>query len=372
MTAGLVWFRNDLRIKDNVVLKTAMDKLDNVYPVYVFNPNDYKKNELNFSKIGSYRAKFIIEAVEELRQSLRSIGSDLIVRIGDPKEEIAGLAQEVGAKYVFAGKEATTYELMEEERIENNLWTKGVSLELIWHSTLYHVDDIPWPIKHLPETFTDFRKELEAEACVKALVNDPKNLNSTIEFEVGDIPELSDLGLEEKVVDRRAAMKFKGGEKEAFKRLKSYLWTKDLLKEYKKTRNGLLGADYSSKLSPWLALGCISPRSIYYEVKKYEEERVKNDSTYWLIFELLWRDYFRFIAKKHKNNLFKITGIRNRRKEFQNDHDVFMKWVNGETGEPFANANMIELKRTGYMSNRGRQNVASYLVNDLNINWTWG
>lgn len=372
MKAGVVWFRNDLRIKDNMVIDKAIKMVEKVYPVYVFNPENYQDNKLGFPNIGSFRARFILEAVTDLRDTLRELGSDLIVRVGNPEEEIFKLTREVGAKYVFAGKEATSNEIEEEEKVEQNLWKRGVLLELSWHSTLYHVDDIPWPIKHLPETFTDFRKELEMEASVRELAPEPKSLNQITNVEAGEIPSLTDLGLEETSADRRAVMNFKGGEKEAWKRMKTYLWTKDLLRNYKETRNGLLGADYSSKLSPWLSLGCISPKSVYYEVKKYEEERVKNDSTYWLVFELLWRDYFRFIAKKHKSSLFKVTGIRNREKEYSEDEELFTRWVNGQTGEPFADANMIELKRTGYMSNRGRQNVASYLINDLKINWTWG
>ena len=372
MSASLVWFRNDLRIKDNIVLNKAISKGEKVYPVYIFNPEQYQNNVLGFPRTGPFRAKFIIESVNDLRNSLKSLGSDLIVRVGDPADIIPKLAVELNVKYVFAGKEAAIDEVLEEEEIEKRLWKKGVLLELFWDSTLYHVDDIPWPIKHLPETFTDFRKELEMEAQVRELSNDPKKLNVIGSFEAGDIPSLADLGVENASRDQRASMKFKGGEKEAWKRVKSYLWVKDHLRNYKETRNGMLGADYSSKLSPWLALGCISPKSIYYEVKRYERERVKNDSTYWLVFELLWRDYFRFIAKKHKSSLFKVTGIRNREKPFLDDRDVFMQWVKGETGEAFVDANMIELKRTGYMSNRGRQNVASYLINDLKINWTWG
>ncbi|HRG06928.1 MAG TPA: cryptochrome DASH, partial [Cyclobacteriaceae bacterium] len=94
----------------------------------------------------------------------------------------------------------------------------------------------------------------------------------------------------------------------------------DLLKVYKETRNGLIGADYSSKLSPALSAGCISARTIYHEVKKYEHARVANDSTYWLIFELLWRDYFRFVAAKYENKIFYGQGIR--KKETRWQHDV--------------------------------------------------
>jgi len=107
-------------------------------------------------------------------------------------------------------------------------------------------------------------------------------------------------------------------------------------------------------------------------VKQYEKERKKNQSTYSLIFELIWRDYFRFITKKHGNKVFKIEGIKNTRDSWRRDSADFKRWCEGQTGVPFVDANMRELKFSGFMSNRGRQNVASFLVNDLGIDWTWG
>ena len=88
----------------------------------------------------------------------------------------------------------------------------------------------------------------------------------------------------------------------------------------------MLGADYSSKISPWLALGCISPRKIYEEVQRYELERVKNDSTYWLLFELMWRDYFRFVVMKYGNKVFKPDGIQGIPVQWKMDVDLFEKW----------------------------------------------
>jgi deoxyribodipyrimidine photo-lyase len=166
---------------------------------------------------------------------------------------------------------------------------------------------------------------------------------------------------------------FAGGETAGLARLQQYFWQQDLLRSYKETRNGLLGADYSSKFSAWLAHGCLSPRLIYDEVKKYEAKRAKNESTYWLVFELLWRDYFRFVAKKFGNRLFSPAGIKGGTDlGLRQDARLFDKWAQGLTGIPFIDANMVELAQTGFMSNRGRQNVASFLVKDLHIDWRWG
>ena len=174
------------------------------------------------------------------------------------------------------------------------------------------------------------------------------------------------------LIEKRGVLEFRGGETEALKRLDDYFWQQDCLKEYKETRNGMLGANYSSKFSPWLANGCISPRYIYQQVQEYERQRVKNNSTYWLIFELLWRDFFRFTAIKYGNRLFFKSGLQNLNIPWQENLSLFEAWSEGKTGYPLVDANMRELKATGFMSNRGRQNVASFLTKNLGLNWQMG
>ena len=111
----------------------------------------------------------------------------------------------------------------------------------------------------------------------------------------------------------RSAFPFSGGETSALERLNYYLWASDCVAKYKETRNGLIGQDYSTKFSSWLAAGCISPRKIFWEIKKYEDNRVANNSTYWVIFELLWRDYFRFVCQKYGDRVFYQSGILNKK-----------------------------------------------------------
>jgi deoxyribodipyrimidine photo-lyase len=154
--------------------------------------------------------------------------------------------------------------------------------------------------------------------------------------------------------------------------LNQYFWKQDQLRVYKETRNGLLGADYSSKFSAWLAAGCLSPRYIYEQVQQYEQERVRNDSTYWLVFELLWRDYFRFICAKHGNKIFYRSGLQGLEIAWKQDWQRFDQWRYGQTGYPLVDANMRELSASGFMSNRGRQNVASFLTKNLGIDWQMG
>jgi deoxyribodipyrimidine photo-lyase len=182
---------------------------------------------------------------------------------------------------------------------------------------------------------------------------------------------MTSLGFQE--VDNLSLTGFVGGETAALNRLNEYLWQNEGILKYKETRNELLGKNFSSRFSPWLALGCISPKRIYQEIRKFERERKANESTYWLIFELLWRDFFRLMGKKYKNQIFKPQGPRNiKNTRLNSDMHCFQKWADGETGVPFIDANMRELNQTGFMSNRGRQVVASFLSKDLKLNWLLG
>jgi len=376
MKAGkiLIWFRNDLRLQDHEALCRAIKKNALVIPFYCFDERQYENTPLGFPKTDAFRAKFITEAVEDLRQNLQNLGSDLIIRMGKPEEEIIKIVQEQGIKAVYTHQEVTYEELQLEEKLQEQLFTQKVVFETFWGSTLFHLEDLPYPIQSLPDIFTQFRKSIERRIKVRDSFPRPNALSALPEdLERGHIPCLKQLGLEDKKIDARSVLDFKGGESAACQRLRTYLWDQDLLKVYKETRNGLLGADYSSKFSAWLALGCISPRVIYEEIKRYEKERISNESTYWLVFELIWRDYFRFVAKKFGTALFFKKGIKGELAfKLYDNHKLFEKWKNGETGIPFIDANMIELNETGFMSNRGRQNVASFLVKDLQINWTWG
>jgi deoxyribodipyrimidine photo-lyase len=134
-----------------------------------------------------------------------------------------------------------------------------------------------------------------------------------------------------------------------------------------------MNLDDSTKFSPWFSLGCLSPRRVYAELKRYEQERGANESTYWVFFELLWRDYFKFLSRRYKEKIFLQTGVasENTQTPIKNDHR-FKLWCDARTQDPFVNAHMTELNQTGWMSNRGRQNVASYLIHNLKLPWTWG
>ncbi|MEM6877454.1 MAG: DASH family cryptochrome [Bacteroidota bacterium] len=375
--AAILWFRQDLRLHDNEALADALSHGDEVLPVFIFDPRKFtgKTRKYGFPKIGSHRAKFIIESVADLRRNLRKRGSNLVIRIGKPEEVLPAITLELKASWVYCNRERTEEELAVQDAVEQELWTIGREIRYSRGKMLYYTSDLPFPVTQTPDTFTQFRKEVERMVSVREPFPTPTRIQ-TMQldgFDLGEIPALSDFGLEEPEYDDRAVTQFKGGETAALERLEHYLWDTEAIATYKETRNGLIGSDYSSKFSPWLAQGCLSPKRIYQEIKAFEEEKVANDSTYWLIFELLWRDFFRLMGKKHLNKIFLKGGPKEEiDPSWREDHRLLDRWIAGSTGSPFIDANMREMAATGFMSNRGRQNVASYLVKDLKVNWQMG
>jgi len=273
-------------------------------------------------------------------------------------------------------------------RLRNSVAHLGCSMRRIWGNTLYHIDDLPFDPRGegFPPTASAFRNAAEKKSTIRAPLPVPQKLKpqpSTLasQSESEDLPTLSDLVGEEVASkyteNTNGVLPFRGGETAGLARLKNYFFDKDCLKDYFHTRNGMVGADYSSKFSPWLACGSLSPRLICDQVRRYEAQRVKNKDTYWMIFELTFRDYFRYYALNWGSAIFHLHGPkaivrRGEKKSWSADMQLFEKWRLGKTGNPMIDANMRELLQTGFMSNRGRQIVASYLTRDMGLDWRLG
>ncbi|KAG8075026.1 hypothetical protein GUJ93_ZPchr0006g45556 [Zizania palustris] len=391
---AIVWFRNDLRVLDNEALLRAWAASEAVLPVYCVDPRIFggSTHYFGFPKTGASRAQFLIECLGDLKHNLMKQGLDLLVRHGKPEDTLPSIAKAVNAHTVYAHKETCSEEVLVErlvrKRLEqvviphpqggasNQKKPRNPKLQLIWGATLYHIDDLPFSVDNLPDVYTQFRKAVESKSAVRncnklpLVLGPPPNSGLDEIGGWGTVPTLESLGLS--VTKSEKGMHFVGGESAALGRVHEYFWKKDQLKVYKETRNGMMGPDYSTKFSPWLASGSLSPRYICEEVKRYEKQRVANDSTYWVLFELIWRDYFRFISSKYGNSIFHLGGPRNVVSQWSQDQALFESWRDGRTGYPLIDANMKELLATGFMSNRGRQIVCSFLVRDMGIDWRMG
>eukprot|EP00435_Cladocopium_sp_Y103_P038993 s1906_g10.t1 len=365
-TAAL-WLRCDLRLDDNLALKAAAEGAQTLLPVYVFDREKFNTPTLaGARKSSARRARFLLESVQCLRRRLEKAGSGLAVALGPPQEVIPKLCN--GSAKVTVTKGYCSEEQREEHLVAKRLKSAGADLQNKAEGRGQIRAPLPAP-KQLPP------------------VPDLGDLKEALSF----LPTLKELGYDDDEAeeamrdDPRGVLPFQGGEDAALARLNKWMFDDDHLKEYFDIRNGMLGEGYSSKLSPWLALGCISPRRIWSEAKRYEtERRIQNKSTYWLVFELTWRDFFiymawsqgQIIADRIRSVSFdtawqaKLTT--HSRTPWKGSMDKLERWKEGQTGDQLVDANMRELKATGFMSNRGRQNVASFLIFDLGVDWRYG
>jgi deoxyribodipyrimidine photo-lyase len=378
ITPGLsvVWFRQDLRVHDHAAL-TAAAKHGPVVCIYVLDPELWEPNssqcrQLAGPRIGRHRTRFLLESLSDLRSQLRELGADLIVRRGAAATCIGQLLREVKAAELLFHSCVGTEEAAEELAVRQVAANAGVTVQSFWGDTLVPPEELPFAVEETPDTFTSFRKKIERACSYSKPLAAPHQLATLDDIEIGDIPDLEELAGKHADADPRPHMQMLGGESAGLSRLDQWCWQQDRLRRYKKTRNGMLGTNYSSRLSPWLAHGCLSPRLVQSEVARYESERVQNDSTYWLTFELLWRDYFQWIAKKAGAKIFRSSGLQGIPVPWRRDKDAFERWKHGTTGFPIVDASMRELLITGFISNRGRQIVASFLTKNLGIDWRWG
>ncbi|KAL2652078.1 hypothetical protein R1flu_020206 [Riccia fluitans] len=320
--ATIVWFRNDLRVHDNEALTQASDDSMSIVPVYCFDPRDYGKSSSGFDKTGPYRAKFLLECVANLRDNLRERGSELIVRIGKPEEVLVSVAKSVGADALYAHMEVAHEEMNSEEKVSAALKDVGVESKYFWGSTLFHVDDLPFRLEDMPSNYGGFRDKVQGVE-VRATIAAPKHLKGLPArggVKAGEIPSLQDLGLNPNALNRPekhtayGGALLIGGENEALQRLRSFVVDASSLSDSKnckadKAGDSLYGANFSCKISPWLAMGCLSPRLMFEDLNRSNRRvatasppksgvNAKDGGLDWLVFELVWRDFFRFITKK--------------------------------------------------------------------------
>ena len=366
---GLYWFRHDCRLTDMPALSKLAEQTETLLCIYVIDPEWFSETQWGTKRMGSSRWRFISEGLDNLNKQLQALGNRLVVLEGKPVDVISSIIQQSGITHLGVSSHSGPYEQNQLVSIKQN----HTDLEVIInHSNyLYEEVDLPFSLENMPDTFSPFRRKVEKYATP----NQPKQRIATIPH----TPEISNdlygrYGVTHNLTSNthENETRFRGGESEAQSQTQHYFFHTDNISRYKETRNGMLGWDYSSKLSAWLAMGHISPRTVLTELKRYESERVSNDSTYWLFFELLWREFFHWQLLKHGSAFFTYSGIQNKTPATVLDKTKLVDWQNGDTGYEIVDACMKELNQTGFMSNRGRQLVASCFVHELNLDWRYG
>ena len=335
-------------------------RADRLLPVYIHLPQARETHALGFPREDRHRRVFLRESLDDLKAQLRTLGSDLLEYEGEPAEVLLELAQCTHASAVYCERIEAPEEIHQNQAIQE----RGILLKEFWQSSMLSLECLPFPVQDMPDMFTQFRKKVESAGLrFSAPVVAPSTIPS--------LPELVETPLIRTAEQANTSPhQFAGGERSALDHLKQYL-ARRLPDTYKETRNQLIGKDYSSKFSPWLALGCLSARTVAAELTAYEQSHGANDGTYWLWFELLWRDYFRFLHFKYGKQLYQAQGLSDA-PVMRSNLQSFESWQAGATGEPLVDAGMRELLKTGYLSNRMRQVVASYWIYDLQGDWRLG
>ena len=378
----LFWFRNDLRLHDQPALSRAIALAHAqetwLLPVWVHDAHGQALTRWGFQRVGPLRDAWTRMAVQAVSAQLTALGSTLVEAQGDPVQILSDLAHSLGAAWVVCEDIAAP----EEQAQVDALRRSGVAVETVWQSTCMAPESLPFAPDALPDVFTAFRQSLlrhgvNATAPLPRITALPP-LPAAAQLHAAR----SRLALAAPAAqpttpapDARAAFPwdrgdFHGGEPAALAHLEQY-GRRGLPHTYKATRNGLIGTDYSSKWSPWLATGALSARTAWAAVAAFEATHGANEGTDWLRFELLWRDYFRWLHRKYGRRLYGATGLKSVAPPRHNPA-AFERWCQGQTGEAFMDAGMRELARTDYLSNRMRQNVASFLVHDLACDWRAG
>ena len=360
MTTAIYWFRNDLRLEDNPAMMLACKSADFLLPIYVHDERLESETQWGFPRVSTQREVFLQESLADLRVQLRQLGSDLIELSGNFNDIFSSLRIEFGISCIYCEQ----IEAPEELEQVTQLREIGFEVKSVWQSTMLDPHTLPFQLQQMPDIFTQFRQQVEKQrlkyahpvGAIKVMPPLPS---------CGDLHNLQVAG-NASVVDSV----FNGGQAYANAHIQQY-FERRLVDTYKQTRNQLIGIDYSSKFSPWLALGSCSARSIMKKLAEYEYEHGANDGTYWLWFELLWRDYFRFLHFKYGTKLYLSQGLGDKKSNVF-EESKFIQWAHGNTGNRFIDAGMRELKQTGFLSNRMRQIVASYWVYDMKGDWRAG
>ncbi|MCX7607631.1 MAG: DNA photolyase family protein [Anaerolineales bacterium] len=352
--SSLWWIRRDLRLADNPALHAAL-RAGAVVPVFVLDPK--------FDSSSPRRRDFLYAGLRALDESLRARGSYLVLRRGDPLEALRALLAEAGASAIYAEEDYPPYARLRDERIARDL-----PLTLVQGQTVHHPLAILKPDGSPYTVFTPFSKAWKAALPADltplpapARIPTPSGLRSEPLPEAQDDPN------------------FPAGESEALRRLDQFTRLPNPpIARYADLRNRL-DLDATSRLSPYLRFGMISLRQAVHAVRRSTFDVQHSTSTLqpaegaqtWLN-ELIWREFYISILYHFPHVLRTAFNPALANIPWRNDEAEFAAWKEGRTGYPVVDAAMRQLLATGWMHNRARMIVASFLVKDLLIDWRWG
>lgn len=365
MKLGVIWFGNDLRCADQEILWRAAQDVDHLVCLYCDEPHSQRPSRYATKGMSQHRRRFLQQGLDDLSAQLSHMGQTLYVSPLDAVTTLTLLFNEVPISHLYRNHHGGWDEQQALQRITQSF--PDVHLSVGHGLSLFSPHQLPFDVAELPVSFSKFRRSVES-IDTATLLPAPPILPSTPHFDLHQIQPWQPTSLS-RTLDENSP--FTGGEQAATDQLSDYFST-DLPQNYKATRNELDGWENSTKFSPWLAQGSLSPRQIKASLEVYERDHGANESTYWIYFELLWREYFHWYATRYGKQLFLPGGLSNRPAQGSYYAERFRKWSQGNTPYPIVNACMKQLNATGFMSNRGRQIVASCLIYEFGIDWRYG
>jgi len=350
---SIYWFRNDLRVLDNPALNDAIKNSDNVIPLFILDSKILKAKNAS-----SNRNRFLLESLEDLDDSLIKIGGKLILRNGNPSEILEKIANEFNVHDIYYSYDYTPFSIKRDNRLDEYLKNKNIETHrLPGRLAVDDLSNIKTQTGNTYKVFTPFCNNwttISRRDVLKA--PDSIKLPGSIESE--SLPNLENITNKDSLSPNTQ----KGGETSALSRLDEFL--ENDVKDYKEEHN-MMADDRTSRLSAYLHFGCISPRYI-------ESKLGKSEGEFEFRRQLCWRDFYNYILFNFPNNQKNEFQEKYKNLNWNKDKDSIEAWQIGKTGYPIVDAAMRQLNQEGWMHNRGRLIVGSFLTKDLFIDWREG
>jgi deoxyribodipyrimidine photo-lyase len=347
MRTAVVLFTRDLRVHDHRALSEAARRNEQLVPLFVVD------DHILGSGPPPNRTAFLLDALTDLRESLRERRADLVIRRGDPVEETIRLARTVGATAIFIGADSSGYAQAREKRLAEACERERVELRILNTNTVVPPGLLAPDGSDHYRVFTPYWRRWRTVALAP-VARAPVCLRLPSAIAPGELPTLREL------TKRPASPDLpRGGEREGRHRFSS--WLSDGIGRYRDERD-LLAKDTTSRLSPYLHFGCLSALEMVTRASKHEGAES-------FVRQLCWRDFFlQLLAANPQTTHEDFRG----RGDWRTDDEAFARWRDGLTGHPIVDAGMRQLAREGWLHNRSRLIVGSFLTRTLRLDWRLG
>ncbi|WP_348945814.1 deoxyribodipyrimidine photo-lyase [Chitinibacter sp. FCG-7] len=356
-TTAIVWLRRDLRISDNAALYTALKNADQVVLAFVFDTTI-----LAGLPKQDRRVEFIWEALKDIKTALRQYNTDIVIRHGDPLTEIPALAEQYAASAVYCNRDYEPAAIKRDGYVAAALKEQGRYFNTYKDQVIFEQDEVLTQSGTMYSVFSPYKRAWLTKLDGKAMKSWPVNkfIHKLMPMKAQYFPSLKELGFAK---TNLAELKIPLGMAGAEKLFEDF---KNRIDDYKEARDfpAVKGVSY---LSVHLRFGTVSIR----ELVNYAYHHGGAGAETWLS-ELIWREFYQQILWHRPDVVEHAFKPEYDALPFPNHPELFAAWCRGETGYPLVDAAMRQLNQTGYMHNRLRMVVASFLVKDLLIDWRWG